>query len=172
MNCKIVHKQNRVLFGAIETYGLINQHAVLVKSPNLVANKSKHDMSGREFRFDVIRVWFAKCRIAIGITSIHYPFRVATNTQGVTSIIHSPRKGTQKPVKINVERQKKQLRCRECSAYTSFKCSKCGNLERPVPLCRMIITGHNCWDTFHQRRIFDLPSSQSTELSSQGDSQN
>ena len=171
MDRKTVRKQNRVLFDAIETYGLINQHAVLVNSPTLVVNKSKHDISAREFRFDVVRVWLAKCRIAIGTTSIHYPFRAATNTQGVTSIIHSPRKGTHKPVKINMERPKKQLRCRECSAHTSFKCSKCGNLERPVPLCRLI-TGRNCWDTFHQRRIFDLPSSQSTGLSSQGDSQN
>ena len=36
--------------------------------------------------FYVLRVWFAKCRIAIGTTSIYYPFRAATNTQGVTSI--------------------------------------------------------------------------------------
>ena len=112
-----------------------------------------------------------KYRIAIGTTSIHYPFRAVTNTQGVISIIHSPRKGTDKQVKIYVERPKKQPRCRECSAHTSFKCSKCGNLEWPVPLCRLI-TGRNCWDTFHQRRISDLPSSQSIGLSSQGDIQN
>ena len=160
-----------VLFDAIETYGLINQHALLVNNPNVVVDKSKLDISAREFRFDVVRVCFAKCGIAIGTTSIHYPFRAATNTQGVTSIIHSPRKGTYKPVKINVERPKKQLCCRERSAHTSFKCSKCGNLERPVPLCRLI-TGRNCWDTFDQRCIFDLSSSQSTGLSSKGDSQN
>ena len=125
-------------------------------------------MSAREFRFDVW-VWFARCRIAIGTTSIHYPFRAAT--QGITSIICSPRKGTHKPVKINVDRPKKQLHCRECLAHTSYKCSKCANLERPVPLCR-IITGRSCWATFHQRHISDLPNSQSTTLSSQGDSQN
>ena len=171
MDRKTVRKQNQVLFDATKTYGLINQHAVLVNSPNLVTNESKHDTSAREFRFKVVRVWFAKCRIAIGTTSIHYPFRAATNTQGITSIIHSSRKGTHKPVKIHVERSKKELHCRECSAHTSFKCSKCGNLEPPVPLCRMI-TDRNCWDPLHQRRIFDLPTSQSTRLSSQGDSQN
>ena len=80
MDRKTVRKQNRVLFDAIETYELINQHAVLVSSPNLVVNKSKHDISAREFRFDVVRVWFAKSRIAIGTTSIHCPFRAATNT--------------------------------------------------------------------------------------------
>ena len=63
---KTVSKQNRVLFDAIETYGLINQHAILVNSSNLVINKSKHHISATEFRFDVVRVWFAKCRIAIG----------------------------------------------------------------------------------------------------------
>ena len=151
MDRKTVHKQNCVLFDAIEMYGLINQHVVLVNSSNLIVNKSKHDISAREFRFDVVRVWFAKCRITIGTTSIHYPFRAPTNTQGVTSIIHSPRKGTHKPVKINMERPKKQLRCRECLAHTSFKCSKCGNLERSVTLCRLI-TDCNCWGTFHQRR--------------------
>ena len=119
MDRKTVRKQNRVLFEATETYGLINQHTVLVNSPNLVADKSKHNMSARELRFDVIRVWFGKCRIAIGTTSIHYPFTAATNILGVTSIIHSPRKGTHKPVKINVERPKKQLRCRECSAHAA-----------------------------------------------------
>ena len=72
--------------------------------------------------------------------------------------------------KCGKTRPKKQLRCRECSAHTSFKCSNCGNLERPVPLCRLI-TGRNCWDTFDQRRISDLSSSRSTGLSSQGDSQ-
>ena len=89
-----------------------------------------------------LRVWFAKCRIAIGTTSIHYPFRAPTNTEGVTSIIYSPRKGTHKPVKINMERPKKQLRCQECLAHTSFKCSKCGNLERSVTFCKLI-TGCN-----------------------------
>ena len=98
---------------------------------------------------------FVKCRIGIG----------------TLPIIHSPRKGTHKPVKINVGRPKKQLRCRECSAHTSFKCSKCGDLEWPVPPCRLI-TGHTCCNTFHQRRIFDLSSSQRTRLSSQGDIQN
>ena len=59
----------------------------------------------REFCFGAVQVWFAKCRIAIGTTSIHYPFRAATNIQGVTSIIHSPRKGTHKPVKITVDQR-------------------------------------------------------------------
>ena len=132
MDRKTVRKRNRVLFDTIETYGLKSQHAVPVNSPNLVVNQSKHDISARQYHFDALQVWLAKCRIAIGIISIHYPFRAATNTQGVTSIIHSPRKGTHKLVKRYVERPKKQLRCRERSAHTSFKCSKCGNFERPV----------------------------------------
>ena len=57
MDRKTVRKQNRVLFDAIETYGLINQHAVLVNSPNLVVNKSKHDVSVKEFRFDVVQIF-------------------------------------------------------------------------------------------------------------------
>ena len=63
---KTVSKQNRVLFDAIETYRIINQHAVLVNSTNLVVNKSKHGIIATEFRFHVVRVWFAKSRIAIG----------------------------------------------------------------------------------------------------------
>ena len=53
---KTVRKQNSVLFDAIKKYGLINQHAVMVNSLNLVVNKSKHDISATEFRFDVVRV--------------------------------------------------------------------------------------------------------------------
>ena len=66
MDRKSVSKQNRVLFNAIQIYGLMNHHAVLVNSLHLVVNKSKHDISAIEFRFDVVWVWFTKCRIATG----------------------------------------------------------------------------------------------------------
>ena len=170
---KTVRKQNRVLFDAIETYAPVNQHTICINCTNLTENKGKHELSAREFRFDLVRVWFAKCRSATGTISIHYPFKSSAHTQGVTAIIHSPRKGTHRSVKIDPEKTKKQLRCRECSSHTSFKCSKCGSIGRPVPLFRRS-PGRNCWDIFQNRRVFDLPSSSQSigQSSSQGNSQN
>ena len=82
-----------------------------------------------------------------------------------------PRNGTHKPCKINAVNPKKQLRCRICSQRTSFKCEKCGSEENPVPLCRGK-TGRNCWEAFHTDRVFDQPSSQSTDTASMRLSQN
>ena len=78
---------------------------------------------------------------------------------GVKAVIHSPRKGTHRPAKIDARSAKKQLRCRKCSKLTTFKCSKCGSLKRPVPLCGEK-TGRNCWEDFHDSRIYDQGSCQ------------
>ena len=104
---KTVRKQNRVLFDAIETYALVNQHTICINCTNLREDKGKHELSAREFRLDVVRVWFAKCRSATGTISIHYLFKSSAHTQGVTAIIHSPRKGTHRSVKIDSEKDKK-----------------------------------------------------------------
>ena len=154
------------LFDAIETYTQVNQHTIFINSSNLTEDKGKHELSA-------VLMWYRCGLLNARVLSIHYPLKSSAHTQGITSIILSPRKGTHRSVKINPEKTKIQLRCRECSSHTSFKCSKCGSIRSPVSLCRRT-TGRNCWDIFHNRRVFDLPSgSQSTgQSSSQGNSQN
>ena len=60
---RTVRKQNRVLESLIETYALNNGHCVWQNSPNLIANVSRDDRSISEFRFKVIRAWYASCRM-------------------------------------------------------------------------------------------------------------
>ena len=131
---KTVRKQNRVLLYGIETYAVINQHTIYLNSVNLVQDLPPKRKSRREFGFDVVRVWFAICRMAIGRQSIHYLMQVSHHPPGVKAVIHSPRKGTHRPTKIDARNAKKQLRCRKCSKLTTFKCDKCGPLKHPVPL--------------------------------------
>ena len=166
-NCidrKTVRKQNRVLFDGIETYAVTNQHTIYLNSENLVQDLPPKRKRGREFRFDVVRVWFAVCRMAIGQQSIHYPMQASRHPPGVKAVIHSPRKGTHRPTKIDARNAKKQLRCRKCSKLTTFKCNKCGSLKHPVPLYGEK-TGRNCWEDFHDSRIYHQESSQGTMFS-------
>ena len=132
------------------------KHTIIcINCTNLMEDKGKHELSAREFRFDVVQVWFAKCRSATGTISIHYSFKSSVHTQGVTAIIHSPRKGTHRSVKIDPEKTKKQLCYRECSSHTSFKCSKCGSIRRLIPFLQEInwsqLLGH-----FPQQTCFRL----------------
>ena len=116
---KTVRKQNRVMFDAIETYALVNQHTICINCTNLTEDKGKHELSTREFRFDVVRVWFAKCRSATVTISIHYPFK--SSSAHTRSHCHHPlsKEGhSQIRVKIDPEKTKGQLRCRECSSHT------------------------------------------------------
>ena len=53
---RTVRKQNRVLFDGIETYTVINQHTIYQNSANLVQDLPPKRKSGREFRFDVVKV--------------------------------------------------------------------------------------------------------------------
>ena len=53
---RTVRKQNRVLFDGIETYTAINQHTIYQNSANLVQDLPPKRKSGREFRFDVVKV--------------------------------------------------------------------------------------------------------------------
>ena len=73
--------------------------------------------------------------MAIGRQSIHYPMQASRHSPGVKAVIHSLRKGTHRPTKIDTRNAKKQLRCRKCSKLTTFKCNKCGSLKHPVALC-------------------------------------
>ena len=119
----------------------------------------------REFRFSLVRIWFPRCRMSTGSTTLHYPFVAKKHPPNMLSLIHSPRKGTHKPCKINAVNPKKQLRCRICSQHTSFKCEKCGSEENLVPLCRGK-KGRNFWEALNTNRVFDQPNSQSTDAAS------
>ena len=166
LDMKTRRKQNRhVLFDAIETYGLINTHTIFINSLEIVADLKKSELTTTGFRFFLVRNWLARCRMSTGSTTLHYPFVAKKHPPNMLSLIHSPRKGTHKPCKINAVNPKKQLRCRICSQHTSFKCEKCGSEENPVPLCRGK-TGRNCWEAFHTNRVFDQLSSQSTDAAS------
>ena len=144
-------QQNRVLFDGTETYPVINQHTIYLNSANLVQDLPPKRKSSQEFHFDVAMVWFAVCRIVTGQQSIHYPMQAGHHPPGIKPVIHSPRKGTHLPTKIDARNAKKQLRCRKCSKLTMFKCNKCGSLKHPVPLCGEK-TGKNCWKDFHDNR--------------------
>ena len=109
IDSKTVRKQNRVLFDGIETYAVINQHTIYLNSANLVQDPPPKRKSGREFRFDVVRVWFAICRMATGQQNIHYPMLASRHPPGVKAVIHSLRKGTHRPTKIDPRNAKKQL---------------------------------------------------------------
>ena len=113
-------------------------------------------------------VWFAACRMVIGRESIHYPMQAGRHPPGVKAVIHSPRKGTHHPTKIDARNAEKQLRCRKCSKITIFKCNKCGSLKHPVPLCGEK-TGKNCWEDFHDSRTYNQESSQGMMFSGSTD---
>ena len=91
---KTVRKQNRVLEDAIETYALINTHTVYINSPNVIQGMDRDEIASDQFRFEIARVWFAKCRALNGRSSVHYPLCRSKRNRSIYSLIHSPRKGT------------------------------------------------------------------------------
>ena len=127
-----LYATDRVLFDGIETYPVINQHTIYLNSANLVQDLPPKRKSKREFHFDVAMVWFAVCRMVIGRESIHYPMQAGRHPPGVKAVIHSPRKGTHRPTKIDARNAKKQLR------MSIFKCNKCGSVKHPVPRGRTV----------------------------------
>ena len=157
---KTVRKQNRVLEDAIETYALINTHTVYINSPNVIQGMGKDEIASDQFRFEIARVWFAKCRALNGRSSVHYLLCRSKRNRSIYSLIHSPRKGTHAQSKIDSSNSKKQLRCCECSNRTTFKCEKCGSFGVIVALCSRERNDKDCWRQYHNKRTFDLPSSQ------------
>ena len=75
-----VRKQNRVLDSLIEMYVLVNGHTLWQNSPNLMCNVTRENMSQSEFRFAVIRIWYAMFRKTNGrIEVLHYPVNKQTH---------------------------------------------------------------------------------------------
>ena len=77
-----------VLEDAIETYALINTHTVYINSPNVVQGMGRDKIANDQFRFEIARVWFAKCRALNGRSSIHYPFCRSTRNRSIYSLIY------------------------------------------------------------------------------------
>ena len=115
-----------------------------------------------QFRFKIARVWFAKYRALNGRSSVHYPLCRIIRNRSIYSLIHSPRKGTHTQSKIDSSNSKKQLRCRECRNRTTFKCEKCSSFGVVVTQCGRERNDKDCWRQYHNKRAFDLPSSQRT----------
>ena len=70
---KTVRKQNRILEDAIKTYAIVNARTVFINTPNIIEEKSKADLKNVPFRFEIVRVWFAKYSAMNGRSSTHYP---------------------------------------------------------------------------------------------------
>ena len=72
-----VRKQNRVVDSLTEMYVLVNGHTLWRKSPNLMCNVTRENMSQREFRF---AVWYAVIRKTNGRMEVHhYPSKRQTH---------------------------------------------------------------------------------------------
>ena len=58
----------------------------------------------------------------------------------------------------------RRLKCRICLKKTSYKCDKCSGTGDPFAICKPAIS--DCWNDYHLKREYDVPSSQS-EVQSQ-----
>ena len=109
-----VRKQNRVLDSLIEMYILVNGHTLWRNSPNLMCNVTRENMSQSEFRFAVIRIWYAMFRKTNGrIEVLHYP--VNKHRRSLAMTVTSPRKGTHNIQRISSEdssSKDQRLKCR------------------------------------------------------------
>ena len=88
---KTRRKQNDcLLFDAIDTYGLINTHIMLINILEIVADLKKRKLSTREFRPSLVRSWFARCRMSTGLTTLHYPFVAKKHPPNMLSLFIHP----------------------------------------------------------------------------------
>ncbi len=163
-----IRKQSRVLDSLMEMYVLVNGHTLWRNNPNLTEGVSRDSQSQSEFRFAVIRVWYALFKKTNGRDEIlHYPGNKQRNHRRMLSAtLMSPRKGHHKLIRISADEtssKRCRLRCRMCNNKTSFKCDKCSSPGDPLVLCEPKATGRQCWNEYHVRREYDLPSSQSQD---------
>ena len=120
-----VRNQNRVLDSLIEMYVLVNGHTLWRNSPNLMCNITRENMSQREFRFAVIRFWYAMFRKANGrMEVLLYPVSKQTHHRRCLAMtVTSPRKGThniQRTSSEDTSSKDQRLKCRICGKKTSF----------------------------------------------------
>ena len=158
-----VRKQNRVLDSLTEMYVLVNGHTLWRNSPDLMCNVTRENMSQSEFRFAVIRVWYAMFRKTNGrMEVLHYPVKRTHHWRSLAMTVTSPRKGTHNIKEFPRKIVQAKIKCRICGKKTLFKCSKCSSPGDPLVIC-CPDTGRQCWNQYHITREYDLPSSQSQE---------
>ena len=135
-----IRKQSRVFDNLREMYVLVNGHTLWRNSNHLAQGMSKDAISQSEFRFAVIRVWYAMYRKTNGRTEVlHYPANIqARHRRPLRSTLMSPRKGSHAAGKIlqsETSSEDRRLRCRICKRKSSFKCTKCSSAGHPLVLC-------------------------------------
>ena len=162
-----VRKQSRVLDSLMEMYVLVNGHTLWRNNPQLLEGLSKDSTSQSEFRFAIIRIWYAMYKKTNGRDEVlHYPFnKQRHHRRKLATTLASPRKGHHDSARITADEtssKRCRLKCRMCSKKTSFKCAKCSNPGDPLALCESK-NGRQCWNEYHVRREFDIPSSQSQD---------
>ena len=164
---KTVRKQNRVLDALIETYALVNTHTVWLNSLNLISSISRDDRSSSNFRFRIIRAWYAKCRMHNCRSEIlRNPTSASKCKRNIESVLMSPRRGRHNQIRLsNLDAPGKEriLHCRMCGMKTTQKCEKCSRLGDPVALCDNKLTERDCWNLFHGGREYDNMDSESSQ---------
>ena len=157
-----VHKQNRVLDSLIEMNVLVNEHTFWRNSPNLMCNVTKENMSQSEFRFAVIRIWYAMFRKTNGrIEVLHYPVNKQTHhRQSLAMTVTSPRKGTHNIHTFFKQRSTPQMP--HMWQENIIQIQQVFKPWGPLVIC-CPYTGRQCWNQYHITREYDLPSSQSQE---------
>ena len=164
---RTVRKQNRVLESLIEAYALNNGHCVWQNSPNLIANVSRDDRSISEFRFKVVRAWYARCQMYNSKTELLQQPNQPTNwRRKVEHVLLSPRRGRHNQIRLtslDASGKECRLKCHMCGKKTTQKCEKCSRLGDPVALCDSKISDRQCWNTFHGSREHDNLNSESSQ---------
>ncbi len=92
--CRSIRKQSLVFDNIIEMYCLQNSYTLWRNSPNLFQNVKATKKTSAEYRFDVVRAWYAECKMHNGRPSVlHYGGSKKKNKRTVQSCLMSPRKG-------------------------------------------------------------------------------
>ena len=158
-------KQNRGLDSITEMYALNNTRAIWINSPNLSEGSNHRALSIAEYRFEVIKAWYAIFRQLNGKSSVLlYNMQLPKKLRRLENVLSSPRKGSHSLVKLtDVDTPSKdgRLKCRVCGRKTSLKCNKCSSVVEPISLCCRAIKDRVCWENLHAHRTYDIQSSQS-----------
>ena len=93
--CSVRKQLSRIFDSLCEMYALINGHTLWCNSPKLTANLTRDAKSQSAFRFEVIRIWYAKFKMTNGrMGIIHYPtVKLRRKKRSLETTLLSPRKG-------------------------------------------------------------------------------
>ena len=160
-----VRKQSRIFDSLCKMYALVKRHTLWRNSLNITANLTRDAKSQNAFRFEVIRIWYAKFKMTNGrVDVLHYPtIKLQTKKTPLETTLSSPRKGHHEVQRITAGEtasKERRLKCRICHKKTSFKRQKCSSSGDTLALCSYQ-TGRDCWNKHQVAREFDVPSSQS-----------